>query len=495
MTGERMHAGEIADWLREHKGQKSYQEKTEEVANPDYVPGSPDARLGTAKPKNIVKHNIWVANDGQVLEVIDNAATNKAEQDAAVAAGEGGYQGDTFTPYYRVVHKGDPDNIDPRSPEKKAEDAAQHAEAEWNRANGPTPDKTSPAYNEADAAAQRGSGLSETHAERAARELRERTVKREEDDATARRNKEVLDAENRGKELGISQQQADETERAHKASEAAAANQLTVSQAQADAASKNADTTAAREARDARTPNVIGTPTDTQQSIAWIDPTSGEIKAGENPLYNQKKAEAEQERERLRLLIENNKMTAEVAAAQYKRWYDQNIAGPLALAAERRAQAAEQRQALQAEDQRRQFKATNDIARADLGEKAAGRAVDAEKSLLPYRVGGGFAGDFSDAINGLAAGGKMGTNASAGVHFQAGDFEFKAPNYAQIARNATTDALKHLTPYKPSDQPYQVANYTGLTQPTSSTLAGAPAEASYADTSAGITALPNYAAP
>jgi hypothetical protein len=497
---------DIKKWLEAHQGQKNYQDKYEEIPNPNY-----DAKTATAtseQPKTRQKHRIWTANDGQVLEVLDDAPATAEEQRANVDKGRSWYNDDgSYTHGYTVVRIGDPDNTDTRSPEKKQDEARDSAEREWNVANGPTPNPNSPAYNKQDADAQRGSGLNETHSERAIREAKERDQKRAEDDDKARRDKDALDAQNRASELNVAGARAEEDARHNKAQEEESGRQTDIAGRNADSAARNADTSAAAEAaraetarateaRENRTPHVIGTPTSTDKSIAYIDPASGEIRTGANPLYDQKKAEADFEKERLRLLIEQNKMTAEVAAAQYKQWYDKNVAAPLAMAAERRAQAAEQRQALQAEEQRRQFQSSNDVARAGIGEQAASRAVDAEKSLLPYRVGGTFAGNMSSAINGLAAGGKMDANAASGVHFQASDFTFKAPNFAKIAKNATADALKHLTPYRPSDQDFSVGDYTGLSLPNQDTLGTAPADPSYIDTATGVNNLANpYSVP
>jgi hypothetical protein len=78
----------------------------------------------------------------------------------------------------------------------------------------------------------------------------------------------------------------------------------------------------------------------------------------------------------------------------------------------------------------------------------------------------------SSAINSLAAGGSMSTNASAGIHFQPSDFEFNAPDFKSIAKKAAADALKGISNYTPSSEGYSTADYSGVPQVNTS---GAPA--------------------
>lgn len=468
---------QILQWLQDHGGQKDYKEEYVDVPNPDYDPS--DTQYGGAKTIR-VKKVTWVGNDGKMLSVYDRGEyVTDTEQSRQGAEG--------YESVYEISREGDPDNTDPRSPEKRREDEIARDEKEWNRANGPIPDKSSPAYNPDDEG--RGSGLYETHATRAKRESDEREQRQRDEDAATRRRIEEQNQRNRGAELEISRAQQAEQARHNREVEAQQA-------AARETDKERIEIERAKEARANRTPNIIGNPSDTQKGVMYIDPATGEIKSQDNPLYDEKKAESERKREELRLAIEHNKMTAEQAAAEYRMWYDKNVAAPLALAQERRAQAEERRKAQEAQDRREQAIAQNKIERARIGETAAQRAVQAEQSLLPYRVGKTFSGNFANAINSLAAGGKMDANAAAGINFQASDFTFKSPNFAKIAKQAAKEALKHLTPYDPDEDEYATADYEGIGMPDASVFGSAPASPSFIDTTSQINQLISpYTAP
>ena len=162
--------------------------------------------------------------------------------------------------------------------------------------------------------------------------------------------------------------------------------------------------------------------------------------------------------------------TASVPQA-HSQWYDTNVKTPLLLAQEARDKAAEQRAALDAEERRRQFAANFRLQKAELGQRAGEAAMQAEQSLLPYRVGPTEAAEMSAAINSLAAGGRMDTNAAAGINFTPGAFQFDAPDFKKIAKQAASAALSGLTDYRPSGESYSTADYSGV---PAVNLGGAP---------------------
>lgn len=461
-----MKRSEVLAWLAEHKGQKGdvqIEYKLED--NPRYDSKIAAVQAGDydQKPKIRAKHVTWKANDGQELEVVDNSTPGEAVDS------EGNFTGPynpNYDPEYDVVTKGAPDDhTDTRSPEVKAEQQALAAEKEWNRANSPdNPDTKSPAYD----GSGRGSGRYESHNERTTRENQENTQKRgdaaEERASQAARSQadtDAIRAANDTARVGIEQGRAN--------------TEATVATTNAAAATSQAETAAAREAREAKgTTQIVGTPTYADPNITTINPTTGELGEATNPNYDEARKNSENKRLEIQTAIEAGKYSAEVGAQKYKEWYDVNITLPFAQMKEKRDQAAEARAAQELSDKRKAQKAQNDLDRAKLGQDAAESAQANERSLLPYEVGPKFAGEFADATNSLAHGGTLGTDAAAGIHFTPDAFEYKRPDFKSIAKQATKEALKHLTPYNPDEGAPVVANYTGITMPDATTMAGAP---------------------
>lgn len=212
-------------------------------------------------------------------------------------------------------------------------------------------------------------------------------------------------------------------------------------------------------------PSILSTPSDTQENIAVFDPTTNEIKGVANPIYDRVKVEAARKREELNLQIQLGKLQADQAAAEYNRWFKENVEVPFMQAAEARAQAAEKRAAMQAEEQRRQFAATEARQRRAMGLQAGQEAVRAELQTLPYRVGPAFGEQFGAAVTSLGRGGSMANNASAGINFTKEAFEFDRPDFKAIANSALKDALKGLTNYSPAEGEFPSASYGNINFP------------------------------
>ncbi len=222
-------------------------------------------------------------------------------------------------------------------------------------------------------------------------------------------------------------------------------------------------------------PAVVGSPKDTDKSVAVFDPNTGKLAAQANPAYDEIKDKAEQERQRIATEIAQRRMSLDEGIQGYTEWFNNNVKVPFMQAEEERARAKEQREALDAEERRRQFASQFKLQKAELGEKAGEAAAQQEIALLPYRAGPEEAQHMSDAINGLAAGGTPGgPSAGAGIHFSGADFQFDRPDFKAIAAAATQQAIGHLTDYKPSGQSYGVGNYSGVTLPNAATMASAP---------------------
>ena len=205
--------------------------------------------------------------------------------------------------------------------------------------------------------------------------------------------------------------------------------------------------------------------------ITRYNPQSGMIEQIANPNYDAVKVEGERLRQQLATQIQARSVTLDEAKARYSQWFDTNVKTPLALAQEARDKAAEQRAALDAEERRRQFAANFGLQKAELGQRASQMMVSAEQSLLPYRAGPTEAAEMSSAINSLAGGGRMDANASAGINFTPGAFQFDAPDFKDIAKQAAKQALSGLTEYRPAEGQYQTADYGGVPQVD---LGGAP---------------------
>jgi hypothetical protein len=356
--------------------------------------------------------------------------------------------------------------------EEKAKEA--RVAAEWNRDHGPR--AINPDTGQEYGASAPGSGLYETHEQRAARELNARQGALAEES-----NQRARDAEQRAQAAVERQAKLDAEKAATDARQAENEKQRIelerqrVEREKATAASTEAgrQETARlerekfeREKELANRPKPLGTPSDTEANVAVWNPATGQMESVANPVYDRAKVEAARLKDQLSTAIALNQISAQQAAQKYKEWWDTNVTLPFQQAQEMRARAAEQRAALEAEDRRKQFASQFSLQSADLGFRAGNAAVQNEISLLPYRAGPTEAADMSSAINSLGAGGKVyGPDASAGIHFQASDFEFDRPDFEGIASKATANALKHLTSYKPSGK-FSSGDYSGITMPT-----------------------------
>jgi hypothetical protein len=194
----------------------------------------------------------------------------------------------------------------------------------------------------------------------------------------------------------------------------------------------------------ANRPQIISAPPG-QRRIAQAD-AAGNITSVDNPNFDQAaydrqaaKEQAQAERDRLALQIEAGKLTEATAAAQYKRWFDENVTLPIQRAQEARARAAELRAAQEAEDRRQQFAATYEKDRQTTAISAGNQAANAFNSNLQYQVGPKFGEQFAGALNSLQGGPPQ--------QFTADAFTFKGPSIEAVARKATAKALAGISPY------------------------------------------------
>lgn len=460
---------QILAWLEAHGGQKGeMRSEAKTIDNPKYSSAAARDPDYAVPAKISVVHRTWTANDGQVLTVMDPSSGD------AGTSPPGGI-GPTEDVIYQVVEQGPPEvKDDTRTPEQKEQQANQatksrseNAESMWNLVNGPNPTdehKRHPAYD----GQGRGSGQYETHQERVTREqTQQREDDRIADRARAAKNDEERNAIERDR-VELERKRVEQAAKTEARQAEIAAGQLAVQQGQLGLQERE---TALREKG---TSQIVGSPTYADEKISIYNPVTGGFTSADNPNFDAVRKAAEQEKERIRLEIEAGKYNAEVGAQKYKEWYDKNVTVPLAQAAERRAQSTERRQAQEAADRREQAKAENELNRARLGQQAAESAQANVRAQLPYMAGPEFGEQFSSAVNSLAAGGVLGRNASEGINFTASAFEFDAPNWKRIAKQATKDALKHLTPYNPDETPYAVADYTGIQMPDPNVMQGAP---------------------
>lgn len=418
---EEMSLPEIQRWLAQRGGMADRSIKWETQKDP-------------RDPREEIRVAVetYVAKNGERLVVRKtNKSTEPRQAGEAAAEDSEGSRPFVRDPIYAVDAAGDPtpsttEARDSRSPEKREEDAEMARERQWNRDNGPSEDNP---YG-------RGSGLYESHSERAAREMREQ---QEEDRRSA--NERQVRAQEQANTLA---QQREAREAENQAADNALATR------RFDWERENADRAAARADR----PQLVGGATDTQRQIATFDPTTGTLTAQSNPLYDEAKVESARKREELATAIQLNQLSAAEATREYSRWFDETVKVPFMQAAEARAQAQEQRAALEAEERRRQFAANFELQKGELGERAAGRATQAEINMLPYRTGPKFGGEMSAAINSLAGGGSLESNASEGINFSAGSFQFKRPNIEGIAKKAAANAIKGISSYRPLEQSF-----------------------------------------
>jgi hypothetical protein len=341
----------------------------------------------------------------------------------------------------------------PRTSEEEARDKQQVAEgerkAEEDRRKSALADREEKErqYN-ASHPDSKGRAFAETHADRAARELREQADERAEDARSQSQRAEARQAETAARNAEI------------------AAGQLEVSRG-------NLDIEREREARAARKPEFLSQANESNPFLIRYNPETGQIESMNNPNFDSVKQESERLRSLLAVQIQAKNATLDEAKQQYTQWYDTNVKTPMLLAQDARDRAAEQRQALDAEERRRQFAANFGLQKAELGQRAGAAAMQAEQSLLPYRAGPTESAEMSSAINSLAAGGTMaGPRADAGIHFTPGAFEFDAPDFKAIAKRAAADAIKGISSYKPSGEKYATADYSNVPAVNTS---GAPA--------------------
>jgi hypothetical protein len=303
-----------------------------------------------------------------------------------------------------------------------------------------------------------GSGLPETHLERSVRVAKERDQQRQQ---------QQLEIQQAAEARQTAAQEAQVRESAATRAEQAREHDITAGLTQ-----QQITETARHNQAAENKPEFLPANTNAPYNVRY-NPATGQTENIANPNYDAIKAAAEEKRAEIATQIASRNMDLEEAKAAYSQWFDTNVKTPMMMAQEQRARAEERRQALDAEERRRQFAADFGLRKATLGQQAASTAIQAEESLLPYRAGPNEAADMSSAITGLAAGGIVGgPSAAAGVHFQPSDFEFNAPNFKKIAADATKAVLSHLTDYRPSDQAFDVADYSGI---PGVNLSGAPA--------------------
>ena len=423
---EYMTERDLAQWLQLHGGERGREPYYESRAGVDEY-GDP-----TTPTRQRVGVKI-VARDGATLVVGRNEAVT------------GLYGPDQ--PEYIVHAKMDaePDKETKRTPEQIRSDAALAQEREFKNTQ-EIRENNERSWNQNNVA-EGGSGRPETHAERAEREAKERQEERaqaqlEMQRETARRQAEA-DAQRNIENA------ADRAERARQA------NQSTEVQRE-----QLEETRRANQARENKPEFLSQADTKSRQLVTYI-PGQG-IVTVDNPNFDAVKAEAEERRAELASQVQLGQLKLEEAKQQYTQWFDTNVRVPLMQSQEARARAEERRQALEAEERRRQFAANYKLQKAQLGETAAQRATQAEISLLPYRSGPTWGEDISSAINSLAQGGSLDKNASAGIHFSDSSFAFDRPDFDRIAKDAAKAALSGLTDYRPSSQQFETGDYSGV---------------------------------
>lgn len=457
-----MKRSEVLAWLQANGGQKSY--------DVEYEPyEAPGARAGTSE-KRYRKRVTWVANNGQVLSVYDYGETSNQIRNPEEPGNieSGGTDGSGPEPVYELAGSSptekDKERKETRTPEAIAKDQEDDRERQRNRQDP-------------------RSGRYETDKERHDRERQERLDQENAQARQQQQNESATRLQNEQERLQLEKDRA-AREQARQDREQAEAQQrgerenrrLTLEE-------ERAQREAEKWQEEQRKPTYLSPITEDQETVARYDKETGQIVADKNPIFNEIKAAAKRKQEELSTAIALNRETRESAAAKYNQWFKENVEIPFMQAQERRAQATEQRQAQQAEEQRKQFQATHELERAKFGQQQANMMLDAEMALNPYRVGPAFGDQMSSAINGLAAGGKIdGPAANAGVNFTADAFEYKKPNLEKIASKATSNALKHLTTYRPDSTEFATANYEGINMPTPTTFQNAPTMPDMIDT-------------
>lgn len=444
-----MNEAELQSWLRSHLGYAGVKQ------NMRTVPETEDIRGHKTPASQVLDSTTYEAVDGATITVKNRAAPPPGTMGPSLAETDAIYEkvGETPPDKTRTAAVRTPDQArsDAAAATKteydNTEEVRKNNERSWNQNN----------------VSEGGSGRPETHQERAEREAKEREEQRRNE--AAKRDQDAADRAVKAEQDRVEEARLDRQQRA---TEGAATRGLT--QQQIDIQRQTAE-------REAKKPTFLSQADSKTPSIARFNPETGQIEYSVNPNYDAVKAAAEEKRAEISSLIAQRQITLQEAQAQYTQWFDTNVKTPLLLAQEARSKAEEQRAALDAEERRKQFAADFGLKKATLGESASQRAVNAEISLLPYRAGPTESAEMSSAINSLGAGGKMdGPDASAGVHFTPGAFEFNAPDFAGIAKKAAHAVLSGLTDYRPSSQSYQTADYSGVPAVNTS---GAPAMPSY----------------
>jgi hypothetical protein len=460
----------VLSWLQAHGGQKKQEVDYIDVPNPKYAEASSTGPGGTllpgatAQPRTIKRRVvIWTSNDGQQLRVFDDTPNEKGNE--AIDSGES-----SPGPYANTVSglREDPDYEFIDSGEAKR-DTNEPLQTPYQQALSANDLKEAQANQEA-------TGRFETNAQRDARLATEEAQQR------ARRDQQIQEG-NVTRQQEIDARAAEQQKEANRlaqerldAEKEQQAGGLEVSRGNLTLAQQREQ----REAATANQPHFLSNADPSNPNIAAFNPATGLIETTPNPNYDAVKAEGQRLMQELTIGIQLGNLDQNQAKQKYDQWFQQNVTVPFMAAQESRAQAADQRAAQQAEEQRRQFGADFGLRSAEFGETAGQHAAQNEIALLPYRVGDKFGPDMSSAINSLAAGGDInGPSPSAGIHFGPGDFTYQAPNLQKIAQKATAAALAHLTSYKPGDEPFATAAPVAL--PNASTFAGAPASTPIVD--------------
>jgi hypothetical protein len=447
-----MNDKDLQAWLEAHGGEVSREDKEviDEPANKD--------ELGHVTPAKKHIETIITAYDKAKIIVRRNPGSEGPRPEYNMPYEENPESAATHSTYTIPGTEAAPRELlqpDNRSADQRAIDtdkaamsAEERREAEWNRDEAPTAEKPN----------GRGSGFYETHEQRAAREQKIADQRREDARLELQREAGRREEERAARQQEIDARQAKNQEEATRQNQARIDEEIRHNQA-----------------TEKGRPSIVGNPTDTTRTVSVFDPNTGVLTAADNPAYDAAKAQAEQQRQQIMLQIETGKLSLQEANAKYQQWFDTNIKLPFQQADEARQQAADSRAALDAEERRRQFAASFGLQKADLGERAGQHAAENEIALLPYRAGPDEAADMSSAINSLAAGGVVGgPSPSAGIHFQASDFEFNRPDFQKIAAAATKQAIGHLTPYRPAEGSFATASYGGINFPNAGTAAAAP---------------------
>lgn len=224
-------------------------------------------------------------------------------------------------------------------------------------------------------------------------------------------------------------------------------------------------------------PEVINT--GTAPKFALRDPTTGAITWQENQATTDVKAQVDQLQEKARAerdRINELPLPPEDKAAQFNTWWAQNVQP---AADQLHATAAQQDYANQRNYYADQTtiannEATYEKSRQDTALTAGRQAVTDTLSSLKYRVGPTFGAEFSKALGVLSGGGGK-------VNFSPSAFTYDMPNMDQIAEQATSRALAHISPYAaykvgaPVPVPPKAVDPAAALNATNYTFGGAPA--------------------